>query len=482
MAVRDHTADPKSSAVRLRDVLTTERPRPHLVRDSPRAWRLAVATVCFGAFMGQLDASIVTLTYRPIRSEFHTTLAGVTWVSLAYLLTLVALLVPAGRLSDVRGRKLMYLYGFAAFTAASAACGLAPTLAALVAFRVLQAAGAALMQANSVALVATSAPPGRMRTALGIQAAAQALGLALGPTLGGALVTTVGWRWVFGVNVPIGIIALAAGHYLLPRTRDRARTSRLDTTGVLLLAATTTSALLALSVASGLGLPAWTTLALGAATLLAGRSFIRRQRNHPHPLVDLALLRTGHVGPGLVAGLCGYLVLFGPLVLVPVELDRQGLSPLTCGLVLTALPVGFALAATTADRVLPSTWSDLRRSRHGAAGCVAALALLAALPPQVAVLPYPLALLGLALGVFVPANNTLVMKAVPAAAAGTGGGMVNMARGLGTAIGVAAVTLTLHLAGRDSGARSAAVVLLAFAAVALATTVPARRSDRRGAA
>ncbi|MCX4757167.1 MFS transporter [Kitasatospora purpeofusca] len=468
MPVRDHRTDPHPATPRLRHLLTTERPRPDAIRTSPRAWRLAVATVCFGAFMGQLDASIVTLTYRPLRNEFHTTLAGVEWVSLAYLLTLVALLVPAGRLSDARGRKLMYLYGFAVFTAASAACGLAPTLTALVAFRTVQAAGAALMQANSVALVTTSAPPGKMRPALGIQAAGQALGLALGPTIGGALVATVGWRWVFGVNVPIGVIALIAGHYLLPRTRQRATSTRIDTAAVLLLAATTTCALLALSIASGLRLPLWTALALAGAAILAGWAFTRRQHTHPRPLVDLALLRTGGIGPGLAAGLCGYLVLFGPLVLVPVDLDRHGTPPLIAGLVLTALPLGFALAATTADRLLPAAWTDQRRSRYGAAGCIAALAVLAAVPQQPALLPGPLALLGLALGVFIPANNTLVMKAIPATAAGTGGGMVNMTRGLGTAIGVAAVTLALHLGGTGTGARTATLVLLAFAALAWA--------------
>ncbi|MFD8705448.1 MFS transporter [Kitasatospora sp. NPDC059648] len=473
MTVRDRST-PASSTPRLRALLTTERPRPGVIRDHPGAWRLAVATVCFGAFMGQLDASIVTLTYRPIGAEFHTGLAGVQWVSLSYLLTLVALLVPAGRMSDVHGRKLMYLYGFAVFTAASAACGLAPTLTALVAFRVLQAVGAALMQANSVALVATSAPPGRMRTALGIQAAGQAIGLALGPTVGGALVATAGWRWVFGVNVPVGILALAAGYYLLPCTRDRATTSRLDLPSVHLLAAATTLALLALSVLSGLGLPPWTAAALGVGAALAAWAFLRRQRGLDHPLLDLTLLRRGPIGPGLLAGLCGYLVLFGPLVLVPVELDRHGGSPLTAGLVLTALPVGFALAATTADRLLPHAWDDQRRSRYGAAGCIAALALLAAVPQHAAVLPYPLALLGLALGVFLPANNTLVMKAVPSRSAGTGGGMVNMTRGLGTATGVAAVTLALHLGGQDTGARLAILALLAFAAVALASTMTAR--------
>lgn len=256
-----------------RDVLLRERPRPERIRLRPGAWWLAVGTVCFGAFMGQLDASIVTLTYGSVRTEFHASLAAVEWVSLAYLLTLVALLVPIGRLSDAYGRKLFYLYGFVVFTAASAACGLAPSLATLVAFRVVQAAGAAMMQANSVALVATSAPRERMRTALGVQAAAQALGLALGPTVGGALVATLGWRWVFGINVPIGLVALVAGHYLLPRTRSRQQSDGFDWAGLALLVVATTSGLLGVSAASGLPVPGWGVAGLFVlAAGAAGRS------------------------------------------------------------------------------------------------------------------------------------------------------------------------------------------------------------------
>ncbi|MGE7437145.1 MULTISPECIES: MFS transporter [Kitasatospora] len=457
----------------IRTLLTVERPRPEAVRSHAGAWRFAVLTVCFGAFMGQLDASIVTLTYQALRDEFHTTLAAVQWVSLAYLLTLVALLVPIGRFSDMHGRKLMYLYGFAVFTLASAACGLAPTLAALVGFRLVQAVGAALMQANSVALVTTSAPPGRMRAALGIQAAGQAIGLALGPTVGGAIVATLGWRWVFWINVPVGVLSLIAGHYLLPRTRERARVRRTDAAGVALLAGATTSALLALSVVSGLGTPAWTAAALGAAAAVASWAFLRRQARHRDPLIDLDLLRRGPVGSGLLGGLCGYLVLFGPLVLVPVELARRQLSSLTAGLVLTALPVGFALAATLAERALPLGWDDRRRSRAGAAGCVAALVLLILLPVDAVLLPVPLLLLGLALGVFIPANNAVVMHALPRSAAGTGGGMVNMTRGLGTALGVAAVTLALHLTPASAGFVAASAVLLVFAVLAF-TTASAR--------
>ena len=208
-----------------------EQARPAAIRESRRAPWLAVGVVCFGAFMGQLDASIVTITFPAMEHDFSVPVAAVQWVSLIYLLGLVALLAPAGRLGDAVGRKLVYTYGFAVFTVASAACGLAPSLGALVALRLIQAIGAAMLQANSVALVTTSAPKARMRFALGVQAGAQAVGLALGPTLGGLLTTTVGWRAVYWVNVPVGIAAVVAGRYLLPRTRQFSRPEKFDWPG-----------------------------------------------------------------------------------------------------------------------------------------------------------------------------------------------------------------------------------------------------------
>ncbi|MFJ5673699.1 MFS transporter [Streptomyces sp. NPDC093097] len=452
--------------------LMRERPRPHRVRTHPRAWWLAVATVCFGAFMGQLDASIVTLTYSSLASDFGASLASVEWVSLAYLLTLVALLVPMGRLSDAHGRKLMYLYGFVVFTAASVVCGLAPALGVLVGFRALQAVGAALMQANSVALVATSAPPERIRSALGVQAAAQALGLALGPTVGGALVSTLGWRWVFGVNVPIGLIALVAGHYLLPRTRAHHPATGFDWAGLGLLAVASTSALLGVSAASGLPVPGWGVAVLFVVAGAAGWAFVVRQRRAAAPLLDLALLRVRAVSAGLVGALCGYLVLFGPLVLVPLVLTGGGTSELVAGLVLTALPGGFALGATAADRLLPSALSDRQRCLLGALVCLGALTALLVVPMTARSLPVVLVVLGLGLGTFTPANNALIMGAIPVGSSGTGGGLVNMARGLGTALGVALVTLALHVAPPTgtglNGARWAVLMLLAAALISVA--------------
>ncbi|WP_232792314.1 MFS transporter [Actinacidiphila yeochonensis] len=464
-------------------MLVRERARPDAVRERPGAWRLAVATVCFGAFMGQLDASVVTLTYPSLRARFDAPLAGVEWVSLSYLLVLVAALVPVGRLADAMGRKLFYLYGFVLFTAASAACGLAPSLGALVAFRAVQAIGAAMLQANSVALVATSAPPARTRAALGVQAAAQALGLALGPTVGAALVATAGWRWVFGVNVPIGVVALVAGHYLLPRTRTRTPVAGFDGWGLLWLSAATTALLLGVSAASGLPLPGWAAGLLFVLAAAAAGAFAIRQRRAGAPLLDPALLRVRGVPSGLAAALCGYLVLFGPLVLAPEVLARAGYSELLTGLVVSALPAGFALAATGADRVLPSGTTDRSRCVAGAAVAVAALAAMVAVPPAAVWTALLLALLGTGLGLFTPANNTLIMRAFPAASSGMAGGLVNMARGLGTALGVALVTLALHLGasggtGAAGAERHGVPVLLAAAVAGLLAAW--RGSRRRG--
>ena len=164
--------------------LAAEPARPQWVRRRSGAHWLVVATVCVGAFMGQLDASIVTVAFPTLQRNFDAGGGSVEWVALSYLLVLVCAVTAVGQFADMAGRKLLYTYGFAVFTLASVACGLAPNLLALDGFRVVQALGAAMLQANSVALIATAMPPGKLGRGIGVQGAAQALGLALGPTVG----------------------------------------------------------------------------------------------------------------------------------------------------------------------------------------------------------------------------------------------------------------------------------------------------------
>jgi len=481
-------------------VLLREPARPAVIRAHPLAPWFAVGAVCFGAFMGQLDASIVTVAFPALQRQFGAGLASVQWVSLAYLLVLTAVLVPAGRWSDRIGRKLMYLYGFVIFAASSAACGLAPSLAALIVLRVVQAAGAALLQANSVALVVTSVPAQTRRAALGVQAAAQAVGLAAGPVIGGLLVAAAGWRWVFFLNVPVGLIAVVAGCCLLPRTRGpagqllssrdpgrRAMAARsgTDPGGAVLLAAATTAGMLAISALSGLGAPAWTAAACAAVAVLTGAALVRHERRVAAPLLDLRPMAASGASSALLGALCAYLVLFGPLVLFPQVVTARGGSAESAGLLLTALPCGFGLAAAVADRLLPASWPNRRRCLLGGivtAGAAAALAV----PAPDAVSVVLLGLLGIGLGIYTPANNADIMAAVPAKDAATAGGMVNMTRGIGTALGVAVVTLGLHagalLRSPDAGRTLAMAAIAAVALLAVALSAAAGSRSAKGPA
>ncbi|NMM24927.1 MAG: MFS transporter [Phycicoccus sp.] len=431
--------------------------------------------------MGQLDASIVTMTYPQLQSDFNTGLGSVQWVSLSHLVVLAVLLVPVGRWADTRGRKLLYLYGFGLFSVASAACALAPSLGWLVAGRGFQAVAAALLQANSVALVVLSVPRSRVRTALGFQGAAQALGLALGPSLGGVLVDAYGWRSVFWVNVPIGIVAILAGYLLLPRSRDLSPGRGRDVAGFVLLAGAIVSSLLVLSSLSGMPLPSAVVLGLCVAAVVTVVLFWRAESRAVAPLVDITLLRRGGLGVSLAGALLAYLLLFAPLVLYPSVFATWGMSTAVGGLVLSCLPAGFALAAVGAN-VLHLRASNHQRVGVGAVGvfaCVVANIALWRSPGQIAVL---LLLMGAFLGLVIPANNATVMEAVPASASAVTGGMVNVARALGTALGVALAAMGLHLAELHNWVGPQAVLGgLAVCSIALAATTLNRPTTTSGA-
>lgn len=386
------------------------------MREHPHAPWLAVAAVCIGAFMGQLDASIVTVALPSIRRDLDVSLGAVEWVSLAYLLTLVGTISAVGRVADMAGRKLLYVYGFVVFAATSLGCGLASSLAVLLIMRTLQGLGAAMLQANSVALIRTTVPGARLHRAIGLQGAAQAVGLALGPAVGGLLVELAGWRWVFYVNVPVGIVGAALGVVLLPRTRILAPRTAFDWAGLAMLLPASGLLLLALSLRKP-----W----LIVAAALFAVAFVLVERRVAAPLIDLALFRSRRFSAAIVSGLLGYLVLFGTLLAVPLHLH----SAATAGAVLTALPVALGVTAAFA----------IRRSTVGLLLLCAATAGMAFVP--LAVLVVLLAVAGVGLGLFTPANNAAIAGSGLAAHAGMVSGVLNMTRGVGTSLGVAVAGL-----------------------------------------
>jgi EmrB/QacA subfamily drug resistance transporter len=434
--------------------LLVEPPRPAAIRDRPNAHWFAVGTVCIGAFMGQLDASIVTAAFPTLQTAFHAGAGSVTWVGLSYLLALVAMVTAVGRFADMVGHKLLYTYGFVVFIVGSALCGLAPNLVSLDGFRVLQAVGAAMLQANSVAIIALAMPPDKLGRAIGIQGIAQALGLALGPAVGGALIAlgnglmtpANGWRLIFFVNVPAGIVATALAWFLIPRSRNLAERLRFDWTGLVLFVPAVAAFLYAITtIADDRGVTPLPIGLLAASAALIGL-FLRRERTTEAPLLDLRLFRRLPFSAGVSSGLLSYLVMFGALFAVAFYLQRGpehlGTGPM--GLELTVMPLAFGVVAPfagrAADRVgaRPLTVAGMLLS-------TASLVWLGMAPPRGAALLPPLAVLGIGLGLFTPPNNAAIMGAAPREQAGVASGVLNMTRGMGTSMGQAFTALILAL-------------------------------------
>jgi EmrB/QacA subfamily drug resistance transporter len=419
-------------------LLLNEVPRPVSIRSWRFAPWLAVAAVCLGALMSQIDSSIVTLAYPTLQRHYDVSLGAVTWVGLAYLLTVVATLVAFGRLSDMFGRKLIYVYGFVLFLVGSVACGMAPSLGLLVVSRVLQAMGGSMIQANSVAIVVLSLPVAKRTKGLGYQAAAQALGLALGPTLGGLLLGVASWRWLFWVNIPVGLVALPAAALFIPRSRNLQEPTRLDWPGTGLLMAAVVSFFGSLSMAGSLGWTSPAVLAGLALALVLGLAFVRRERRCEEPLLSPSLLRTPAIARGLLAAAASYFALFGLMLTVPFLVERGlGGAPAEAGLVLLALPLMIGLTAPLSGRLVRVLGT--RRVTLGAALLAASGILVAAASTgSLGRLIGGLGIAGVGLGAFNTVNNAGVMGAIAPEQTAVGSAMLNTTRGLGTALGLAA--------------------------------------------
>ncbi len=304
------------------DRLLIEPRRPRVIREQPHAPWFAVAAVCIGAFMGQLDASIVTVALPTLQRTFDASVGAVTWVGLSYLLVLVATVTAVGRFADMWGRKLLYVYGFVVFTFASVLCGLAPSLGALCGFRALQAVGAAMLQANSLAIIVLVMPARSLGRAIGIQGAAQALGLALGPSIGGLLLAAGGWRLIFFVNVPFGLFGATAAVLLVPRSRNLMARVRFDWFGLGIFFPAVVALLSGISFGAelGWGSPLIVGLFVAAAVLIG--LFVWHERRDKDPMLDLGLFRNARFSTGIASGVGCYLVMFGVLLLVPFYLER----------------------------------------------------------------------------------------------------------------------------------------------------------------
>ena len=320
--------------------------------------------------------------------------------------------------------------------------------------------GAIAVDTETMGLITPRDRLGRM---VGLQAAAQAIGLAMGPALGGLLLEAGSWRLLFLVNVPAGLVGIATATALLPRSRDLAPPRRIDPRGIALFAPAVGLALLAMSLAPQHGrLTAGVAAAVGALAVAA--LFVRHQRRTTGPLVPARVLEAPGLRPGLVAAFCGYAVLFGTLVVVPLFLLRSAAAgPSSTGLMLASLPLGIGVVAPIAGRL--SDLAPRAVAKSGLLLAAACLVALAATRPTGVLLAALLGVAGVGLGAFTPANNRSVMMAAPVGTSGAVAGLLNMTRGLGTAAGTAVSVLVFTAAGGASVGMSMALAALAVLGV-----------------
>jgi len=447
--------------------------RPQVVRDRPNAPWFAVAAVCVGAFMGQLDASIVTVALPTLQRTFDATVGAVTWVGLSYLLVLVATVTAVGRFADMWGRKLLYVYGFLIFTFASVLCGLAPSLAALCGFRALQAVGAAMLQANSLAIIVLVVPSRSLGKAIGLQGTAQALGLAMGPSVGGLLLAAGGWRLIFFINVPFGLFGAMAAILLVPRSRNLLARVRFDWSGLAIFFPAVAALLSAITFGAERGWGSALIVGLFGAAVVLAALFIWHERRDRDPMLDLGLFRRTQFSTGIASGMGSYLVMFGVLLLVPFYLERGlGVGTARSGLELMAMPLAFGIVAPFAGRL-----ADRAGARpltvSGMALVAAALALLGAFGPGTAGFLVLLAAVGVGMGLFTSPNNASIMGAAPGQQAGMASGVLNMTRGMGTALGLALTGTVFVVAGGDAGGHAGAQHAFSVTAYVLASIAAA---------
>jgi NTE family protein len=254
--------------------------------------RTVLLVASFGAFLAFLDATIVNVAFPNIRESFpDSTIASLSWILNAYAIVFAAFLVVSGRLADLVGRRRAFTNGVLLFTVASVLCAMAPSIELLVAFRIVQALGAALLVPASLALVVEAFPPDRRSHAIGLWGAAAALASGLGPPIGGALVEWGDWRWAFLVNLPFGLAALWAGRRLLVESRAPGHRRMPDLLGAAISALMLGTLTLGIVKGGDWGWTSPATIACFVASALLLAAFVASSRRHRSPLLDPALLR-----------------------------------------------------------------------------------------------------------------------------------------------------------------------------------------------
>ena len=410
--------------------------------------RWALASLSLSMLLSALGTSIANVGLPTLAQVFEASFQQVQWIVLAYLLAITTLIVSVGRLGDLTGRRRLLLGGIGVFTLASALCGLAPTLGLLIGARVLQGLGAAIMMALTMAFVSETVPKERTGSAMGLLGTMSAIGTAMGPSLGGLLIGGFGWRAMFLMMLPLGLVTLLLAYRYLPADQRKADTvgSGFDPLGSLLLGLTLGAYALAMTLGRGHFGPL--NIALLLVTCVGVGLFIRVEARVAAPLIRLGMFRDPQLSASLAMSLLVTTVMMATLVVGPFYLARAlGLDAVGVGLVLSVGPLVAALAGVPAGRM-----ADRFGARRMTLAGLIALGLgcftLSVLPRTFGIAGYlaPMVIITLGYAVFQTANNTVVMSNVAPDRRGLVSALLNLSRNLGLITGASVLGAVFALA------------------------------------
>jgi len=466
--------------------------------DYSRKWLVLVA-IAMAIFLGTIDGSIVNVALPTLADEFDTSFGVVQWIALGYLLTMATLTLGIGRVGDIFGKKPIFTAGFTVFTVFSVLAGLAPNVEWLIVARVFQAVGAAMLFALSFAIITEAFPRTERGRALGIVGATVSLGIIIGPVAGGLILEVASWRWIFLVNLPIGILGTATAARFVPNTRPKGGQS-FDWPGAVLFFAAMLSFLLALTYGqeSGFSHPGVIGGLVVSVVLFTG--FILVEMRVPDPMVDLTLFQHRDFTVNLVTGFATFVTIAGLLILLPFYLgDVLGYGTREIGLLLAAVPITLGILAPLSGSI-----SDRLGTRPVT---VAGLAVLA-IGYTLAAFGYGLdtsaagfvaigLVIGAGMGIFQSPNNSAILGTVPGDRLGITSGMLTINRITGQIIGIAvlgtlwAARTTSYAGGgsaesapaaaQASGLSDTLTVAAALVLAALVLAIWAWRRDRKDA-
>jgi EmrB/QacA subfamily drug resistance transporter len=405
--------------------------------DYSRKWQV-MAAVGTGVFLSTVDGSIVNVALPTLERHFGANFAVVQWVVLAYLLTVSTLMLGIGRLADMFGKKPLYTIGYVIFTAGSVLAGLSPAIFWLILFRVLQAIGAAMILALGMAIITEAFPASERGRALGVTGAVTSVGIVLGPSLGGILIDALSWRWIFFVNLPVGILGTWLASRYVAHTRPPGR-QRFDSWGALTMLVGLLALLLGLTLGQRLGFGDSRVLFIFAVSALLTAAFVFIERRAPQPMIDVSLFKNALLSVGLATGFASFVAIAGTVLLMPFYLQNVlGYEARQVGFLLAIVPISLGITAPISG-ALSDRFGTRPITVLGLAILLLGYYTLSTLDLHTTAAGYVLRFLpiGIGMGVFQSPNNSAVMGAAPRGRLGIVSGMLAVTRTLGQTTGVA---------------------------------------------